>query len=54
MADDGQRANGGLEFIRISVFRGPSAELLSDTREAAEASKWLKERAFPSKSRGPK
>lgn len=54
MADDGQRANGGLEFIRISVFRGPSAELLSDTREAAEVSKWLKERAFPSKSRGPK
>jgi pimeloyl-ACP methyl ester carboxylesterase len=54
MADDGQRANGGLEFIRISVFRGASAELLSDTREAAEVSKWLKDRAFPSKSRGPR
>jgi len=54
MADGGSQANGGLEFVQISVFRGESQELLSDAREAAEVCKWLKERSFPSKSRGPR
>jgi dienelactone hydrolase len=53
LAQDGQRANGGLEFIRVSVFGGGSSDLLQDAREAAEACKWLKERGFPNKARAP-
>jgi dienelactone hydrolase len=54
LAEDGQRANGGLDFIRVSVFGGVSADLLRDAREAAEACKWLKERGFPNKARAPR
>lgn len=54
LAQDGQRANGGLEFIRVSVFGGGSTDLLQDAREAAEACKWLKERGFPNKARAPR
>jgi dienelactone hydrolase len=53
LAEDGQRANGGLDFIRVSVFGGVSGDLLQDAREAAEACKWLKERGFPNKARAP-
>jgi len=53
LAADGKSANGGLEFIRVSVFGGGSGELLRDAREAAEATKWLKERGFPNKARAP-
>lgn len=53
LAEDGQRANGGLDFIRVSVFGGGSGDLLQDAREAAEACKWLKERGFPNKARAP-
>jgi pimeloyl-ACP methyl ester carboxylesterase len=49
MADNGQRANGGLGFIEISVFKGESPQLLTDAREATEVARWLKEKSFPSK-----
>ncbi len=48
---DGQRANGGLDFIQLSIFKGSGLDLLTDSREASEVTKWLKDRAFPSKGR---
>ncbi len=48
---DGQRANGGLDFIQLSIFKGSGLDLLTDSREASDVTKWLKERAFPSKGR---
>lgn len=49
MASQGQRANGGVEYIQISVFKGDSPSILSDSREASEVGRWLKDKAFPSK-----
>lgn len=49
MADEGKKANGGVEFITISVTKGAPIDILGDTREASELGRWLKEKAFPSK-----
>ena len=49
MADEGKKANGGIDFITISVTKGAPIDILGDTREASELGRWLKERAFPSK-----
>lgn len=49
MADAGQKANGGVEFITISVLKGAPIDLLADPKEAADIGRWLKEKAFPSK-----
>lgn len=42
-------ANGGLEYIEVSTFKGADADVLSDAREAASVAKWLKVRASPGK-----
>jgi dienelactone hydrolase len=49
MAEAGQKANGGVEFITISVLKGAPIDLLADPKEAAELGRWLKEKAFPTK-----
>ena len=49
MAEAGQKANGGIEFITISVLKGAPIDLLADPKEAAEVGRWLKEKAFPNK-----
>lgn len=49
MAEAGHKANGGTEFITISVLKGAPIDLLADPKEAAELGRWLKEKAFPTK-----
>lgn len=49
MAEAGQKSNGGVEFITISVLKGAPIDLLTDSKEASELGRWLKEKAFPSK-----
>ncbi|HVS17389.1 MAG TPA: alpha/beta fold hydrolase [Planctomycetota bacterium] len=49
LVDEGRKANGGVDFITISVTKGAPIDILGDTREASELGRWLKEKAFPSK-----
>ena len=49
MAEDGKRANSGLDFIQVSIFPGEAPDLLHDMREAADVAKYLKDRAAPNK-----
>lgn len=47
----GHSANG-LSFIQLSVLKGKDSDVLSDKKEAAEVTKWLKDQAFPKRGSG--
>ena len=43
------KKTGDLEFLQIAIFKCPGTELLEDKKLSTDVSKWIQERAMPSK-----
>jgi pimeloyl-ACP methyl ester carboxylesterase len=49
MLEGPDKRKGDLEFLQIAIFKCPGTELLEDKKLTADVSKWIQERASPSK-----
>lgn len=51
LAASAREANGGLDFVSVSAFKGDLLMPFSDKRLPAHVAKWMKEQAVPKKGR---
>ena len=52
LAASAQDANGGLDFVEITIFKTVVPQPLEDKRMPADIAKWMMEQAMPKKGRG--